>query len=398
MTGPAYDLTGLVFPGPPGQGIDHLQALWARDCARRAAEMLEGADEPCAVEVARALKACPEPARLRVFGHPLASLDTGVTAPDGVKDPRSLAERRAALARHLIGAPDIEDLTLVFTGGDLAADLMLPHLRIVLHAPGARVIALRQSGGRVGLMRDDGVSATFGTGIPAPPGTGNALFHAAPRIGGFDVLNADPAVRAALAPFGLAEGEVLHAAMARLAAGLGLMAQVWPAAAETLARHVRGLVLLAPRGYERSHSPQSLCGTIMMTAGAPETVGDLLCHESSHVRMHWVKAVDPLVVATDPAAEAAGFDSPWRSDKRPLDGLLLGVHAFLNVCAWYDRLAARGGASARFARGVLARQAANTRQGWRVLSDNGTATPAGAGLMEDLRQAVEALPKETAHA
>ena len=57
MTGPASDLTGLVFPGPPGQGIDHLQALWARDCARRAAEMLKGADEPCAIEVARGERA-----------------------------------------------------------------------------------------------------------------------------------------------------------------------------------------------------------------------------------------------------------------------------------------------------------------------------------------------------
>jgi HEXXH motif-containing protein len=395
----AGDLSGLTFPTLPGQGIDHLQALWARGCAQAAADLLAGAGDPVSTALAEALARTPEPAWGRIFAHPLAALDTAIAPPDSLADARGPAERRVSLARHLIGSPEVEDLTLILTGQDLRADLMLPHLRIVLRAPTDHVVAVRQTGGRVTLLRDDGLSATFAAGIPAPPGTESPLFAAAPRVGSFDVLNADPVTAAALAPFGLAQGNGLTAALGRVAAGLALMAEVWPAAHGALLRHVRALVLLAPRGHERSHSPKSLCGTVVMTAGAPETVGDLLCHEASHVRMHWAKAVDPLVVATDPEAEARGFESPWRPDPRPLDGLLLGVHAFLNVCEWYRRLAARDGASRDFARRILARQAANTRRGWEILSANGTATTAGAALLDEFRHAVAALPaEEHAHA
>jgi HEXXH motif-containing protein len=388
----ADDLSGLTFPTLPGQGIDHLQVLWARGCAEAAADLLAAAEDPVSAALAEALARTPETARGRLFAHPLASLDTAAAPPDSQADARAPGERRVSLARHLIGSPDVGDLTLILTGEDLGGDLMLPHLRIVLRAPKDRVIAVRQTGGRVTLLRDDGLSATFAAGIPAPPGAASPLFAAAPRVGSFDVLNADPATAAMLAPFGLAQGDGLTAGMERIAAGIALLAEVWPAAHAALVRHVRGLVLLAPRGHERSHSPKSLCGTVLMTAGAPETVGDLLCHEASHVRMHWAKAVDPLVVATDPEAEARGFDSPWRPDLRPLDGLLIGVHAFFNVCEWYRRLAAREGTSRDFARRILARQAANTRRGWEILSANGTATAAGAALLDEFRDAVAALP------
>lgn len=397
--GSAEDLSGLTFPGLPGQGVDHLKVLWAQRCAKAVADLLSGAEDPVGAALAKALARTPEPARARLFAHPLASFDSAVAPPDSLADTRSPAERRVALARHLIGAPDLAELTLVLTGQDLRTNLMLPHLRIILHPPGSRVIALRQSGCRVSLMRDDGLSATFSAGIPAPPGCASPLFTAAPRVGPFDLLNADPAVASALASFHLANGAELSIAGARIAAGLALMAEIWPEAHAALVRHVRGLVLLAPRGYERSHSPMSLCGTIVMTASAPETVGDLLCHEASHVRMHWAKAVDPLVAAIDPVAETRGFESPWRPDLRPLDGLLLGVHAFLNVCEWYRRLAARGGVSRDFARRIFARQAANTRRGWQILSANSAATATGAVLLEEFRRAIDTLPaEEEAHA
>lgn len=388
----ADDLSGLTFPALPGHGIDHLQALWAKTCARSAADILASAGDPVSISLANALARTPEPAQVRLFSHPLASLDTGVAPTDGLVDTRGAAERRCAIARHFIGAPDVEDLTLILTGRELITDLMMPHLGIVLRAPGNRAVAVRQADGRVTLLRDDGLSATFAAGIRAPSGAESPLFAASPRIGSLDLLNADPATAAFLAPFGLAQSEELRGAMTRIAEGLGLMAEVWPAAYSALVRHVRGLVLLAHRGYERSDSPKSLCGTVVMTAGTPEMIGDLLCHEASHVRMHWAKAVDPLVVATDPEAEARGFESPWRPDLRPLDGLLLGIHAFLNVCEWYRRLSGRGGSSQNYSCRIFERQAANTRRAWKTLSANGAATAAGAAVFDEFRRSVEALP------
>jgi HEXXH motif-containing protein len=395
----ADDLSGLIFPALPGHGIDHLQALWAKNCARAAADLLAGAEDPVSISLANTLARTSEPARVRLFAHPLASLDTAIAPPNGLTDARGPAERRCSIARHLIGAPDVEDLTLILTGRELLADLMMPHLGIILRAPGDRAVAVRQTGGRVTLVRDDGLSATFAAGIPAPPGAESPLFASSPRIGSLDLLNADPATAAFLAPFGLAQSEELTGAKTRIAEGLRLMAEVWPAAHSALVRHVRGLVLLSHRGYERSDSPKSLCGAVVMTAGMPETIGDLLCHEASHVRMHWAKAVDPLVKATDPEAEASGFESPWRPDLRPLDGLLLGVHAFLNVCEWYRRLSARGDASQNYALRIFERQAENTRRGWETLSANGAATAAGAALFDEFQNAVAALPtREHAHA
>jgi HEXXH motif-containing protein len=387
------DISGLIFPGLPGQGVDHLQAIRAGCCAAAAQRLLEAAgDDPIARPLCATLAALPPEAAASVFAHPLAPFDLGATSDDDIPDARPDKVRRTALARHLIGSPDVPELTLALTDTDLPADLLLPHLKLLLRAPRHRVVSVHQSGGRVRFMRDDGLAATFRAGTPAPPGVDLPLVASAPRVGSFDVLNADPAVAASLDAFDLAHGSDLAEAMGRLERGLRFLAAHWPVAADAMARHVRGVALLGSRSYERSHSPKALSGAIVMTTGAPVTVGDILCHEASHIRMHWAKAADPLIVARDPHEEEQGFDSPWRADKRPLDGLTLGVHAFLNVCSWYRRVAqGTSGDLARFARRVHDRQARNVRTGWTLLSEKGRSTAAGTILMEEFGKAVAAL-------
>ncbi len=60
----------------------------------------------------------------------------------------------------------------------------------------------------------------------------------------------------------------------------------------------------------------------------PILQGETLVHEAAHNKLNALLALEPVF-------ESAGADalyfSPWRPDPRPLRGLLLGAHAFLNV-------------------------------------------------------------------
>ena len=73
----------------------------------------------------------------------------------------------------------------------------------------------------------------------------------------------------------------------------------------------------------------------MLTAESPVKVAEALCHELSHTRMSLVLELGP-VLADDAQAR---HRSPWRRDPRPLIGLVNGVHAFLNVSRFYQKLA-----------------------------------------------------------
>ena len=128
---------------------------------------------------------------------------------------------------------------------------------------------------------------------------------------------------------------------------------------------------------------------ILLTAGRPETVADLLCHEASHIRIQPVLALDPLV-QTAPDKDAAGFESPWRPDPRPIRGVLLGVHAFLNVCAFYRRIRQKP-AFTQIAQTIHARQKTKVEQGYAILRAHGVPTRLGQDLMARLAQAMDEL-------
>ena len=396
------DCGGLCFPDAAGQTIDFLRSCEKVATAARAAALVTqqraqaaGHDAVLLGEVEAALARVRPDAAARLFMHPLAALDAPVTPHDEMRDARSPRERAKAIARHLVGHADGPPTSLVFDADTIGSGLYLPHLGItVLPAPDT-VVAIRQDAGLVRILRSDGQAVTLPKTGMLPTGLGHPMIRVERRVGPFAVLNDLPEVQATFRGFLPAQEPEADILGQRLAAGIALLQELWPSAADSLSRHVTAVVLLQTRAHERSHSPVTLAGAILLTASSPVTVGDLLCHEASHVRMHWLQRVGPLLTLREPALATAGFPSPWRSDRRPIDGLLLGVHAFLNVCEWYRRVEARCPSQSGIAHLIRHRQAANVWTAFETLNAAAEATRLSAPLMKELRAAVRALRQST---
>jgi HEXXH motif-containing protein len=383
------DVSGVVLPEPPGQAVDALRAARARARAARAPALLDAAlsdataDERTCLETVRAAWAELEPtAVVTVAAGPWAALD--LDGGDDVDDPRGPLERGLSLARHLIGLPELDGLTLVLPRRAFGAGpLFFPRLGLSLDGFDAPV-AIAQRDGAIHLTWVDGRRATvpLGYAVSEPvPG-----LTTLPQVGSATILNGDALVARAVASFDLAPPPALAESVAEIANAFALVRWVWPAAGDMLDRYVDGLVVLAAREYTRSHSPEALAGTVMCSPAGAVTIGDLLCHESAHIRLHLLQASDPLLENDD----AAHYRSPWRTDRRPLIGVLLGVHAFLNVCHYYRRVADHD-IEPQLAEQLYGIQAAKVREGLALLEEHARPTPIGAALIDALATEVERL-------
>ncbi len=397
MTAPV-DCSGLCFPAPPGASTDQMMALAVETTGRDAMALVDmvlkagGADEDGLLsQLAPLLVALGPARRARLFASSLARLDTVPGSVYGeFSDPRPPAARARAILRHVLGHADGPELTIVLrAGAQPEGGFVLPHLAARLTPDPVLPIALRQDSRSLRIVRGDGASVTLPHSTQLPPDFRHPLLAPMPRAAGFVLLNDAPEVLATFGGFGFA-GHLERAVSATtLEAGVALLRRCWPEAHAALIRHLDAIVLLSPRGFERSHTPATLRGAILLTASTASAVGDLLCHEASHLRMLPFLDRDPLITV-DPELDRQGFTSPWRPDKRPIRGLLLGVHAFLNVCGFYRRLFDDPllGPSAI---DVFARQRRKVLGGLRTLQTHGRPTRLGSILMAEFEAASAAL-------
>jgi HEXXH motif-containing protein len=287
--------------------------------------------------------------------------------------------------RHFIHHPDVRDFTLVLPARLFSSGpLYLPHVHALLYNESPRTtLAIVEDGGCTRFVWSDGPSLTLGNdGYGLPGGFDHPRLEALPIIGGLPVLNGVSDIAPLLSGFGPAMDEAVRTSSGRVESALALLGEIWPLALHALHRHVKALCILEQRGYSRSHSPPEMPGVIFMSADDVEHIGDLLCHESSHVRMNIFRRYDAIARARDAGMEAAGFVSPWRADRRPLRGLVDGVHAFLNVCRYHRRLAGCH-ADSWPSRVIYERQRRNVRQAWSTLREHALPTRVGALLFEE---------------
>jgi len=100
-----------------------------------------------------------------------------------------------------------------------------------------------------------------------------------------------------------------------------------------------GLQQVVPVGYDEenhlSASYQEYVGSIYVTLHPNlMTMVEALIHEFSHSKLNMLWSLDSVLHnAFEPL-----FKSPFRPDPRPLHGLLLGLHAFLPIEYFYERL------------------------------------------------------------
>jgi HEXXH motif-containing protein len=121
------------------------------------------------------------------------------------------------------------------------------------------------------------------------------------------------------------------------AAGWELIARYAPERAEELSAGLRTLV---PLTQLDPHSARS--ATIRDAFGAfgltrPATAADfaaMLVHEFQHSKLSGVLDIQPLFDASSPELHFA----PWRTDPRPVGGLIQGIYAFLGIADLWNRL------------------------------------------------------------
>lgn len=144
---------------------------------------------------------------------------------------------------------------------------------------------------------------------------------------------------------------------------------------------------IVPVGYdERSHlsaSYQEVIGTVYMTLH-PQlmTMVEATIHEFQHNKLHAQLELDPLLHnAFHPL-----YGSPVRPDPRPLQGVLLAVHAFFPVARLYQLM--RNAGHEGTDRPDFARRYAQiikgNHEGASVLLEHGQPTQIGRGLLDEL--------------
>jgi HEXXH motif-containing protein len=171
-----------------------------------------------------------------------------------------------------------------------------------------------------------------------------------------------------------------------------LLAEHVPGRAEELAAGLRTLVPLVGK-----ESDGALSATLRHAFGLfgltrPPSAVDFavtLVHEFQHSKLSAILDLMPL---SDPADRRRYF-APWRTDPRPLAGLLQGVYAFVGVADTWGTLrsvdAVAAVAEAQFAEARL-----QVDRGLTAVEESGGLTPDGEALISRLRTTTDALLAE----
>lgn len=171
-----------------------------------------------------------------------------------------------------------------------------------------------------------------------------------------------------------------------LADGLALIGTYMPELRAEIDLYLHQIV---PVGYDAeahlSASYQEVIGTVYMTLHPQQmTMVEATIHEFQHNKLHAELELDPLLRN----AHSPLYSSPVRPDPRPLQGLLLAVHAFFPVARLYQLMRAAGheGTERPDFERRYAQIVAGNHEGATVLLEHGQPTPIGQGLLDEIRR------------
>jgi HEXXH motif-containing protein len=386
-------LTGLCWPGAPDSEVDELQVksiLGRRD--RMAEAFAETRLDAGLADFVRGLSNAHAMSALRVFDgawaaamfrqRPRHIIDDAPFEPD-------LADRvrwALACAAEQDGAPG--GVIVPPPLGAALQYLYFPDSHVLLYVGDGPVAILRQEQ-RIRVTNGDGRCFTLPRGPGAIPtgvharGPLLALDHAGP----WPLLNGIPFF-GEFVPGTPASPEEARKGRSVITEGLQLLDAVWPALKAFAERWLRGVLVLKYPGYSRSHTSVHAPQVLMCSTESAVKVGEAICHELSHARMFILLENDTIL--NDDYAPI--HRSVWRRDGRPLIGVVNGVHAFLNVCRYYERLkkvdATRWGKEADT---VLKVQRPKIAEAWSYIQQHAVWTESGARVAHSLDTAVQEL-------
>jgi uncharacterized protein len=144
----------------------------------------------------------------------------------------------------------------------------------------------------------------------------------------------------------------------------------------------------AAAGRDVSAAARDAFGAIGVARPAsPATLALLIMHEFQHVKLGAILDEYDLC---DPADRRL-FHAPWRTDQRPIEGLLQGTYAHLAVTDyWRRRRAAVTGTAATEADEQFGRWNGHTRDAIDTLAASGALTPLGEMFVEGMRRSMHA--------
>lgn len=171
-----------------------------------------------------------------------------------------------------------------------------------------------------------------------------------------------------------------------LADGLSLIDRYMPELRAEIDLYLQQVV---PVGYDEhahlSASYQEIIGTVYMSLH-PQlmTMVEATIHEFQHNKLHAQLELDPLLHN----AFSPLYSSPVRPDPRPLQGVLLAVHAFQPVARLYQHMRAAGheGTSRPDFERRYAQIIKGNHEGATVLLEHAQPTEIGRGLLDEIRR------------
>lgn len=171
-------------------------------------------------------------------------------------------------------------------------------------------------------------------------------------------------------------------------AALASIAGAWPEMGDMIGLHTR---FITPIVSERvfSYSEMYAPNTVFLRARPqnPLWYVELLVHESCH---NWLASLMEIIPIVD-ADQERRYESPWRTDPRPITGIVFGTHAFTFVTLCLLRMLERGRVDAH-AGAVEQRvrfEAKRVARGYALIREHGRFTAAGGLFLEDLGLAVD---------
>lgn len=382
------DLEGIVLPGPAG-GICDLAARLGDLARAGAARRRLFASALCAEGwTRRALGAILE--RLDALApEDAAQAFSPAVAACALARPVGAPETEIGLARFLFGAPGGAGFRLALPAAAFGPTgwLYLPHANLLVGAAGGSVI-LADEEGEIRIFWSDGAEAAVPRhGLKEAAGILPDRLFALSFAQGWPVLNFAPEAALMDNPVPLLGDP--SPCLPILTQGRALLGQVWPTASAATERAFHALFVFdLIEGFGTSSvSRPDFQGCFSASLRDMVQVADLLVHEGAHTRIGPVYALDPMIRNDSERIHP----SPWRSDLRPLSGVMNGIHAFVNVCEFYRRLSLAQPHLASGVAPIYEDQAERVRRAWSYFRERAQPTAVGEAFVSQLGAAAEAL-------
>lgn len=332
------DHLDVCLPGPAGNSIDTLQVQSLFNLKKQALELFDQCDQnpnPTIRQTLGTLRETVVNLSPRSFANAFnSSISYTCLHPEFFSENSTQSSLR--LVRFLIGAPDIYSFTIVIPASAFELGrLWLPHLNANLDGKNGSV-AVQVEKNVIRFTWVDGCSLTCPNLPLGNEDEESQRLQPGSWVGGWPVLNGLPETleyiqndRKQITYFPNANE------LSMMEEGLEALKEIWPEAYAGVRRIYNSILIQPPQSdHTTSITVDSLQGCFIASFRDPIQIADALCHESSHARLNLLFQLDPLINDDGESIHP----SPWRQDPRPLKGVLNGVHSFLNVCLFYQKV------------------------------------------------------------